>query len=369
MAIRVISSNATNVSAWNAAVSGDTMQYTFAGPYTSAIDYGAKWAGKNLTLQNLAGSNIALPVTPIGGINPGNGSTIGSDNGYGFRFYNASGTGGAVFYATHTGYATKTVTAYDTVFDGAATNAAGFVVGAYTWNIVLNTKRCTFTGYNSLNAGLMYSRAGGSTGVANVTADYCDFSGGTPIYSSDAAGVLTVTRSTIRNGTDGANLYVMSQASFRFNRFYNITNWAIDPGGTSVVNLSVYRNTFDNAGAGNLRGTARAGSTLNVRGNWFRTMIVPLAYTTWTNNGYFTLVSGTPGTGDFATLSDPGFVNQAGRDYRLLDSSSLIGKGWDTGDLTDAAGLPAVVNGAADAGAYENQTLLGGAGVALGISF
>lgn len=315
----------------------------------------------NVTLVNntLSTARLAVTLAPSSGvgITANSNLIIGSNDGSfrGFSFTLASGAGQvlSVDYG-------RSCTAYDTSFLGTTASSVGVRVSAYSSDAFFTGVRCTLQGAgpvdNYANTGaLQLTRSGGSTGKTRVTLDHCILQGGCVVECADSQSVTTITRSTLKNAFYGVLLTAMGSLTLKYNTFYGISRWAIDGIGLQACTLVAYRNVFDNA-AGNYAANARAGSTVSFRGNWFSSMVVPSAYTAWTNNGYAS-VSGTPGTGDFHTATDPGFTNKTGRDYTPTSTSELINKGWDTGDSTDAADNPAVKGSSADAGPYEWQAV------------
>lgn len=371
MAVRVVTndnaSGAGSLANELAALSnGDTLRFQYGGPYT-VKDFenptdGITWIFENAS----ATTQIALPMNGSSGtcihMNR-TGCKLGTGNGKGFRVYRASGTGGVCLDvgSGSTGYSSITCYIYDSLVDGAFANQGGLAQYAYTWNSTLYVSNAAFTGYNLSNPGIYITRAGASTGVNTFVGDYLDLYSGLLVHVNDSGNCnFTLTRSNVRNAATG--IYITGvggggSVNLRHNKLYGITaGYGVRDLNTNntAYSLNMYRNTFDSS-TRCFTFAAAKNTRYRVRGNWFSSMQVPAAPTAWTNNGYAALAAGSPDVTDFLTDADPGFVNKAGADYSLLETSVLIDAGWDAGDSTDAAGNPAVVGAGPDCGAYEFQ--------------
>lgn len=200
-------------------------------------------------------------------------------------------------------------------------NVGGSFGGAFDMNNVIgNFERCVFIGNTAARAGACESFGGSQTRYTN-----CIFSGNIATGSGGGGALWIGSNSavTVRNST-----FVANSAT-------SLAGCIINTGGSSTIGNSIL---WANTGPG---GTTVANQLTNSGGA--------------TNVSYSTVQGGFTGTANLAT--DPLFVDQPNRDFRLRQGSPAVDSGSNAlvpvGTTIDFGGLPRFIDDplAADTGA------------------
>ncbi len=357
---------------------------------SSASNGGAIENTGTLTLSNttLTGND----ATTSGGAIDNSGTLVVSDC---TLTSNQAASGGAI---SNSG----TLSVSNTTFsENSASNSGGSINNASSGTLTVSGG--FFTGNNADNAGAIENNSANPTTLSNII-----FSGNEASYDGGAiendAGSLTLANSTVSSNTaqNGGAIYIGTDSSVNVNSSTLSSNTASTAGGAienkgtvSLTDASVFSNTADGSGAGidnegalslsNATVTANTadesgGGINNNGGTLVLSNTIVSADTAHgggtdingaitTDDGYNLLGTAvnnttndpTPGKGD--VFSDKPGLSAAGnyggptQTLALLTGSPAIGAGnaGATNPSTDQRGLPRMVNGSVNIGAFQTQ--------------
>ena len=337
---------------------------SFSGDYASgsggAIDNSGTLVVSDSTISSNS-AEIGGGIANDGTLNLAN-STL-SDN-------SASQSGGAIDNAN-----SGALTINAGFFTGNAASSSGGAIENNSAKATLSD--VTLSGNNASTDGGAIDNDAGTLTLTNTTVSGNITQNGGAI-NSNAGSMVTISTSTLSSNTadtaggaiDNSGTLTLSDASIFFNVTYGSGAGIEDDGGAlSASNATVSSNTADGSGGGidNNGGTLTLANTI-VAANMAHGTGPDLSGSITTDNGYNLLGTAvnnatndpTPGPGDlFSNSPDLSAGNYGGptQTMELLAGSPAIGAGnaSATNPTTDQRGLPRVVNGSLDIGAFQTQ--------------
>jgi probable HAF family extracellular repeat protein/predicted outer membrane repeat protein len=249
----------------------------------------------------------------------------------------------------------------DSILEGLAiTRASGSAIYCYSSTGTSRSKptirNCIFIDNSATSGGAIYNRSGTGSAVTSPTIMNCTFIGNTAssggaIYNRSGTG-SAVTSPTIMNCTFIGNTASSGGA------IYNSSSTGSAVTSPTIMNCTFIGNTASSGGAIYSRqgaSSSRTEVTITSCIFWDNSNEQITGDSGTTTVSYSCIQGGHQGIGNIDT--DPLFVDPSGGDYHLLPASPCI----DTGDPdylpapdeTDLDGLPRVIGGRIDMGAYE----------------